>query len=118
MKKYKFKGTDTQRRIKYEAQGDTPLELYDELVMQNVISIVDGDPCELALMTKYGKSCKDFLDENNDYNYEKYIQWTDTVKGLTDEEVLDVISNERGNAYYNTIKKYNEESGEYEEVEY
>lgn len=111
MKKFIFKGTDTQGRISYEAEGNTVIELYIELRNNGTISTVDDDPLEIALMDKYNMTWEDFDDD-----YANFTQWESTVEGLTDDEILEVIFDERGNAYYKTISVYNEESGEYEEI--
>lgn len=117
MKKFLFKGTDTSGRIHYKAEGNTLLELYNDLERQNIITTSDYDPYEKAVMKKYNKTWDDFMDEDGYENHDLFVKWYDTVDGLTDNEILEMIGEENGNAYYQTIYKYNDETDEYDKLE-
>lgn len=100
----KFVGWNTQRNIKYKAKGNTPLQLYDELVNKDIISTINGNPYDYAIMKKYGKSEEDFLDDDDEYDWELYYKWYSSGKyDLTDDEILELIKECNGNAYYQEI---------------
>lgn len=115
--KYKFKGTDTMHISKYEAYGDSALELYNNLVDKGVISTFDGDPYELAVMEKFGMSEDDFLYNDGEVDYESMQDWLEGFEhNLTEEEILTLISEQNGNAYYQTIYIWNELENEYQPI--
>ena len=100
----KFNGTDTSRKMKYSAEADSAIKLYQELVNKGIISEVDNSPYFEAVMDKFNKVDADFLDEDSDYDYELFQNWYD--KGnhdLSDTEILQLISECNGNAYYQDI---------------
>ena len=105
----KFEGWNTQRNVKYEAKGETPIDLYNNLVSKGIISTVDGDPYELAVMEKYGKTEEDFLDEDGEDDVETERKWLeDPNHYLTDDEILSVIGDCNESAFYQEI------TGDYE----
>ncbi|MGL5329833.1 MAG: hypothetical protein ACRDD7_11215 [Peptostreptococcaceae bacterium] len=117
MLRFKFEGTDTQRRVKYNAEADTVIELYCNLVNQGIISTVDGDPYDETLMKKYNVSWDDFKDKDGYDDFDKFTKWRESeADDLTDEEILEVITNEQGNAYYQKIYEWNSDLQEYEEI--
>jgi len=99
-----FKGTDTQKRIKYNAEGKTAIDLYNNLVSKDIISIVDGDPYEEAQLKKAKLTHDDFKDEDGELDCDKLNEWLSYgERNLTDEEILEVIAEQNGNAYYQKI---------------
>lgn len=118
MKKYIFEGTDSSCRIHYKAIGNTIIELYNDLVNQDIVSLIDGDPYEEAVMKKAGKSWDDFKNEDGDEDIEKFNKWYNQHPqyDLTDEEIIRIISSDYSRAYYYNIKELNKSTGEYEKI--
>lgn len=113
MKLYKFNGKNTHGTRKYYADGNTAIELYQDLVNQNIISICDGDPYEMALLKKNSLTIGDFMNEDDDLDNEKYNDFL-SDNSLEDAEIIQLIKKQDGNAYYQTIEMWNGEG--YEEI--
>lgn len=97
-----FRGTDTSKRIKYEAQASTWIGLYNELVNKGIISTVDGDPYEIEKLKKAGKTYSDFENEDGDIDF----QAIEKLEDLTDDEIRVLISEQNGSAYYQSVDEF------------
>lgn len=119
MTNYKFRGTDTQKIMKYRAEADSPIELYYELIDKDIISVVDGDPYDDEILEKASKTWADFEDEDGYLDYDLFDKWYN-VEGfkfdLTNDEIIILIKEQNGNAYYQNIEKWNADLQEYEEI--
>ena len=113
---YIFKGTDTRRMLKYRAQADTVIALYSELVNKGIISTEDGDPLEIATLENSCKRYEDFEDVNGDIDYNAVDEWLNKAEKLTDDEILTLITEQDGNAYYQHIYEWDVDRQEYVQV--
>jgi len=102
---YKFTGSDTSGKINYALTSKAPIDLYNQLVNRGIIATVDGDPLEIYKLSKVGKTFADFWDTDAYELNEKLLNQTLDSIYLTDAEILRVIGNERGNAYYQEIEE-------------
>lgn len=104
----KWTGKSTNGLWRREAQAETMMELYNALVDNGAITLDDYDPYEKAIIEKAGYKYNEFMEQweeesNGAYTDEYFREKTDGVD-LTDEELYEVIKEERGNAYYQTFE--------------
>lgn len=99
----KFLGRNTRGDIHYNTEGESPMDLYNVLVDEEIISTFDGDPYGMAQLEKAGIKESEFLDEDGDYDDFKYLEALENLPSLTDLEILDIIRSCDGNAYYQDI---------------
>ena len=108
-------GSDTRNICRWYIQANSMIELYDLLVSKGIISIVDGEPYEIAQVEKEiqkshkWKNYTEFVESifNNktlSNPCETYINLIDEMEDLTDEEIEQLILSQNGNAYYQSIK--------------
>lgn len=116
--KYHWTGWPTHRQWSWECYADTPMELYDILVDKGIISTVDGDPMDIRRLENAGYTEEEFFTEYESEldDYDFYTVFDDIAKipDLSDNEILDVIAEEDGNAYYQLLEIYNPATDEYE----
>ena len=99
----KWSGRSTSGISKWKFEAETMNELYNILVDKGVISIVDGDPYEIALLEKVGLKDSDFNDEISEQYHDNYYEWVEEMTMgiyLSENEIENIIRNENGNAYY------------------
>lgn len=101
--KIKWKGHDTGSLIIWKCSANSMKELYEKLVDMDVISIVDYNPWERAVMEKAGRKEEDFYDEDNNYTFYEWYERTCGKYDLTEDEYEALIIEEKGNAYYQEI---------------
>ncbi len=93
-------------RKKCEAESFT--ELFDTLAEEDVTTNPDYNVYDHAILEKYDKTEDDpeFLDSDGDFDYEKVEEFVKSKPPLTDEELWILISEQDGNAYYQTFERY------------
>lgn len=91
---------------KCEAESFT--ELFDTLAEEDVTTNPDYNVYDHAILEKYDKTEDDpeFLDSDGDFDYEKVEEFVKSKPPLTDEELWILISEQDGNAYYQTFERY------------
>lgn len=104
----RWTGKSTDGLWRREAQAETMTELYNKLVDNGAITLDDYDPYEKAIIEKAGYKYSEFMEQweegsNGAYTDEYFREKTDGVD-LTDEELYEVIKEERGNAFYQTFE--------------
>jgi t-SNARE complex subunit (syntaxin) len=119
-----FEGRTTNNRLICKVEFETPQELYNVLVEKGIISLEDGDPMDLA---RFGKATNKFDENIKEAFAKKYEEFDENYSGksrntyqdfmlqfpdLTDDEIMDVISDCDGNAYYQEIIDLEEEKEE------
>lgn len=103
------KSTNGIWKRKYEANSF--IELFNSLMDEEIINSCDYDVYEHAILDKYDKTEDDveFQDEDGDMDYEKIQEFVDSKPDLTDEELWLLIAEQKGNAYYQTFERDNED---------
>lgn len=101
-------GKSTNGLLKWNCKADSFMELYKKLCEKDVISNVDYDVYDRAVLEKFDKTEEDeeFQNADGDLDYEKVQEFVET-HDLTDEELWIVIAQENGNAYYQTFERDN-----------
>ena len=114
MNTIKWAGKDTRNVCKWTVEATSMIDLYNQLVSKGIISIVNGDPYDIAKVEKEIKKSNKwkhynefeesiFNDENINDPCEYYNNLLSEMEDLTDDEIMQVILNENGNAYYQTF---------------
>lgn len=103
------KSTNGIWKRKYEA--DSFMELFNLLMNEGIINSCDYDVYDHAILEKYDKTEDDaeFQDEDGDMDYEKIQEFVNSKPNLTDEELWLLISEQKGNAYYQNFERDNKE---------
>ena len=100
----KFLGKNTDGTKVFKADAESPIQLYYQLVSENVISTVDEDPFEKARMKKGKKTREDLANYLDDHNESTaFDDFMGTLPELTDTEILNVIDGCNGMAFYQEI---------------
>ena len=106
----KWRGQNTFKNVTWNAEADSYKELYFELIDRDIISIEDGYPDEIFLLDKVGLKMADFDEHEEEYDYE-YQAWFEKVTDgleLTEDDYKYIISQEKGNAYYQEFEEVDE----------
>ena len=115
MNTIKWTGRDTRGICKWTVEATSMIDLYNQLVDKGVISRVDGDPYVMAKVEKEiekshkWKDYRDFEeqifnDDPEDDPMKVYNSLLSEMEDLTDDEIMQVILKENGNAYYQTFE--------------
>lgn len=92
-----------------EAQAETMMELYNKLVDNGTIRLEDYDPIEKFIIERAGLNYSEVMDEAEEFsNMDEYFEVKKIDANITDEEIYYIISEERGNAFYQTFKDQDE----------
>jgi len=104
----KWTGKSTDGLWRKAAKANTMMELYNALVDNGAITLDNYDPYEKAIIEKAGYKYNEFMEqweEETDGNCtSEYLDEKTDGIDLTDEELYEVIKEERGNAYYQTFE--------------
>lgn len=95
-------GQNTSNSRTWYAEEKNYFELYKNLVEQGVISIENGDKYDELKMEVNEKTYENYLDDDNEYDYEKFI-FDKTLREPTENEIKDTIESQDGSAYYQTF---------------
>lgn len=110
IKMIKWTGKNTSRRTTWEVEAETFEELYNELVKRDIISELTD---EINMFTPYQEMILEIngLDRYEileDKNYEEAVETIGELiengKRPTNDDWQDMISNQDGNAYYQTFE--------------
>lgn len=103
-----WSGRSTNGVLKCKFEADNFKDLFDILMEKEIINDPDYDVYDRAVLEKYDKTEDDseFLDSDGDFNYEKVEEFVKSKPPLTDEELWILISEQDGNAYYQTFERY------------
>ena len=110
-----WSGSDTRNICHWYIQADSMMDLYNLLVNNGIISIVNGDPYDIAKVEKEIKKTNKwksynefeeciFKDETINNPCEFYTYLLSEMEDLSDEELEQLILSQNGNAYYQSIK--------------
>ena len=102
-----WKGQNTSRNITWTESAETYQELYFRLIDKNIISVEDGFPDEIFMLSKVGLKLSDFDEHEEEYNYD-FQAWFEKVTDgieLTEDDYKYIISQEQGNAYYQEFEE-------------
>lgn len=104
-----WKGRSTNGICRYKATAGTFINLFNDLIDRNIIKDPDTDIYDDAVLEKYNKTFddKEFQDEDGELDYEKVREFVKN-HNLTDEEIWLLISQQNGNAYYQTFEREDE----------
>ena len=101
-----WSGKSTNGVLKWKYEADSFKELFDLLMEKEIINDPDYDVYDRAVLNKYRKTedAPEFEDEDGYLDYDKI---SDFVEGnpLTDQELWLLISEQNGNAYYQTFER-------------
>lgn len=97
--KIKFTGRNTQRNIVWKCSANTYKEIYEWLVDHEVITLWDENPVDKFLLEELKKTYSDYEDEDGELDLEKLYMDGNYILS-NDESYRQIISNERGNAFY------------------
>lgn len=101
----KWSGKSTNGIWKREEEAATFIELYNLCVKNSTINVFEEDPWDEAVLEKNNKTWDDFNDEEGELDFEKFQKWSESeVIDLTDKEIWLLISNQKGNAYYQSFE--------------
>lgn len=102
-----WKGKSTNNVLKWEYEADGFKELFDLLMKKEIINDPDYDVYDRAVLEKYNKTEDDpeFEDENGYFDYDKVSDFVEEKPDLTDQELWLLISEQNGNAYYQTFER-------------
>lgn len=102
-----WKGKSTNGVLKWEYEADSFKELFDLLMKKEIINDPDYDVYDRAVLEKYNKTEDDpeFEDENGYFDYDKVGDFVESKPDLTDQELWLLISEQNGNAYYQTFER-------------
>lgn len=110
--KIKFEGKDTSKTITYRAVADSYEELFEELVKKRVCSYEKYD----QFLYRINDVSEDtFLDENGEWDEEKYDEFLnslDLIK-LDEDDYFKLIGECTSAAYYQSIYVYDEQCEDY-----
>lgn len=101
-----WKGKSTNGVLKWKYEADSFKELFDLLMEKEIINDPDYDVYDRAVLNKYNKTEYDpeFEDEDGYLDYDKISVFVEG-KPLTDQELWLLISEQNGNAYYQTFER-------------
>lgn len=106
-----WSGKSTNGIWKRKYKADSFMELFNLLMNEEIINSCDYDVYDHAILEKYDKTEDDaeFQDEDGDMDYEKIQEFVNSKPDLTDEELWLLISEQKGNAYYQNFERDNKE---------
>lgn len=101
-----WSGKSTNGVLKWKYEADSFKELFDLLMEKEIINNPDYDVYDRAVLNKCNKTEDDpeFEDEDGYLDYEKVSDFVEG-KPLTDQELWFLISEQNGNAYYQTFER-------------
>ena len=101
----KWTGKSTNGLWRKTAQAETMMELYNKLVDNGAIRLEDYDPIEKYIIESAGLNYSEAMDEAEGFSsMDEYFEEKGIDRDLTDEDIYYIISEERGNAYYQTFE--------------
>lgn len=108
----KFVGRNTQNNQTWTVKGEDCCDLYHKLCGLGVISTQDYDPVHKKMFEEAGYDYGKAMDDIVELTEENGIEWSEAfakvceeynVEMLTDEQYMEVIQAEDGNAYYQSF---------------
>ena len=108
----KFVGRNSQNNHTWTVKGEDCCDIYHKLCGLGVISTQDYDPVHKKMFEEAGCDYNKVMDEIIELTEENNLEWSEAfakvceeynVEMLTDEQYMEVIQAEDGNAYYQSF---------------
>lgn len=101
----KWTGKSTNGLWRKEAQAETMMKLYNKLVDIGAIRLEDYDPIEKHIIESAGLDYSEAMEEAEEFSsMDEYFDEKKIDTTITDEDLCYIISEERGNAFYQTFE--------------